>query len=181
MKLFCEFVHFPWDQKWQDYKVEEDFFFAREQYTRVPLLYLEVEELYEKGGRYRFDMCICLHCSIQKEWWNKMSFVSEEPIKRFKKSCVSNMSWKEIILFHSVQGKTFYSSIRLTFWRSKDKFYVTWFLTSCMSLLSLFEWLSRFICLEINIWFQNYQASTLNILVFDTWSSFDLSSYKKYF
>ena len=67
MKLFCEFVHFPWDQKWQDYKVEEDFFFVREQYTRVPLLYLEVEELYEKGGRYRFDMCICLHCSIQKE------------------------------------------------------------------------------------------------------------------
>ena len=58
MKLFCEFVHFPWDQKWQDYKVEEDFFFVREQYTRVPLLYLEVEELYEKGGRYRFDMCI---------------------------------------------------------------------------------------------------------------------------
>ena len=104
---FVSSEHFPWDQKWQDYKVEEDFFFAREQYTRVPLLYLEVEELYEKGGRYRFDMCICLHCSIQKESWNKMSFVSEEPIKRFKKSCVSNMSWKEIILFHSVQGKNF--------------------------------------------------------------------------
>ena len=129
MKLFCEFVHFPWDQKWQDYKVEEDFFFVREQYTRVPLLYLEVEELYEKGGRYRFDMCICLHCSIQKESWNKMSFVSEEPIKRFKKSCVSNMSWKEIIPFHSVQGKNFLFCLQPNFfWRSKDKFYVTWFL-----------------------------------------------------
>ena len=40
---------------------------ARIQYTRVPLLYLEVEELYEKGGRYRFDMSICFHCSVQKE------------------------------------------------------------------------------------------------------------------
>ena len=170
MKLFCEFVHFPWDQKWQDYKVEEDFFFAREQYTRVPLLYLEVEELYEKGGRYRFDMCICLHCSIQKESWNKMSFVSEEPIKRFKKSCVSNMSWKEIILFHSVQGKTFYSSIRLTFWRSKDKFYVTWFLT-CMSLLSLFEWLSRFICLGIYVWIWENQAFTLIIFILITYTT----------
>ena len=139
MKLFCDFIHFPWDQKWQDYKVEEDFFFVREQYTRVPLLYLEVEELYEKGGRYRFDMCICLHCSIQKESWNKMSFVSEEPIKRFKKVVFQICHEKK--LFYSIQfkEKTFYSSIRLTFWRSKDKFYVTWFLTSCMSLLSLFE------------------------------------------
>ena len=69
-------------------------------------------------------------------------------------------------LFYSIQFKetTFYSSIRLTFWRSKDKFYVTWFLT-CMSLLSLFEWLSRFICLGIYVWIWKYQAFTLSVFI----------------
>ena len=46
-----------------------------------------------------------------------------------QKSCVSNMSWKEIIPFHSVQGKNFLFCLQPNFFlRSKDKFYVTWFL-----------------------------------------------------
>ena len=97
-----------------------------------------------------------------------------------QKSCVSNMSWKEIILFHSVQGKTFYSSIRLTFWRSKDKFYVTWFLT-CMSLLSLFEWLSRFICLGIYVWIWENQAFTLIIFILITYTTMPKYHPRKFF
>ena len=85
---------------------------ARIQYTRVPLLYLEVEELQLKreDERYRFDMYMLTE-AVQKECKTRRRRLTGEPIKRFKK--VVSYVMKRNYSFYPTHKITFFSCLTL--------------------------------------------------------------------